>query len=207
MKTLVLLLAVAAAALGATAPALADPGPPLARAAAVCADHATQAAAQAAADTRDTDKDGIYCEELACPCSPEWHAQHGGGDGSPGSPGPTKPTPAKICSRTRDVVEIGISKTRYPAVLEHVRAAIKAGFPRVMTLNRTGAERRRARALRGWKTRPGFDRDEYPMAFARRTWRTHIAYVPASQNRGAGASIGTKLRRWCDGVRFTIVGY
>lgn len=76
-----------------------------------------------------------------------------------------------------------------------------------MTLNRVGAERRRARALRGWKTRPGHDRDEYPMAFGRRTWKAHIAYVPSSQNRGAGASIGTKLRRWCDGVRFTIVGY
>lgn len=206
MKTLVLLLAVAAAALGATAPALADPGRPLASAAAVCADHATQAAAQAAGDTRDSDRDGIFCEELACPCSPEWHAQHGG-DGGAGPAAPSKPTPAKNCSRTKDVIEIGLSKTRYPAVLAHMETAVKAGFPRVMTLNRVGAARRRARALRGWRTRRGHDRDEYPMAFARKTWRAHIAYVPSTQNRGAGASIGTKLRRWCDGVRFTIVGY
>lgn len=127
MKTLVLLLAVAAAALDATAPALADPRP-LARAAVVCADYPTQAAAQAAADTRDSDKDGIYCEELACPCSPAWHAQHGG-DGGAGPAAPSRPTPARTCSRTRDVVEIGISKTRYLAVLEHVRTAITAGFP------------------------------------------------------------------------------
>jgi endonuclease YncB( thermonuclease family) len=37
--------------------------------AAVCADYANQAAAQQAADTRDADHDGIYCEALPCPCS------------------------------------------------------------------------------------------------------------------------------------------
>ncbi len=43
---------------------------PIARAAlATCADHPNQAAAQRAADTRDADGDGIYCETLPCPCS------------------------------------------------------------------------------------------------------------------------------------------
>jgi hypothetical protein len=37
--------------------------------AATCADYPTQAAAQAAGDTRDADGDGIYCESLPCPCS------------------------------------------------------------------------------------------------------------------------------------------
>jgi hypothetical protein len=37
--------------------------------AAVCADYSNQAAAQRAADTRDADGDGIYCEALPCPCS------------------------------------------------------------------------------------------------------------------------------------------
>jgi len=49
---LLLLLALAAGAL------LAVPGP---AEAATCADHATQAAAQNAADTRDADGDGIFC--------------------------------------------------------------------------------------------------------------------------------------------------
>ncbi len=49
-------------------------------AAAVCASHATQQAAQDAKDTFDADGDGIYCETLPCPCSPEWNAQHGGGN-------------------------------------------------------------------------------------------------------------------------------
>jgi hypothetical protein len=34
-----------------------------------CEDYSTQAEAQRAADTRDADGDGIYCESLPCPCS------------------------------------------------------------------------------------------------------------------------------------------
>jgi micrococcal nuclease len=44
-------------------------GAPAARASAVCGDYADQAAAQAAADTRDADGDGVFCESLPCPCS------------------------------------------------------------------------------------------------------------------------------------------
>jgi hypothetical protein len=36
--------------------------------AAVCADFPDQAAAQRAANTRDADRDGVYCERLPCPC-------------------------------------------------------------------------------------------------------------------------------------------
>jgi hypothetical protein len=36
--------------------------------AATCADYSNQADAQRAADTRDADDDGIYCESLPCPC-------------------------------------------------------------------------------------------------------------------------------------------
>src|SRR5262249_37081267 len=54
----------------------------------------THQAAQNAADTRDSDGDGIYCEDLPCPCSPQWHAQHGGGGGGGGSnPTPAPPKP------------------------------------------------------------------------------------------------------------------
>jgi hypothetical protein len=53
--------------------------PPTARAA-TCADYPNQAAAPRAADTRDDDGDGIYCEDLPCPCL------------KPGHGGPTTPT-------------------------------------------------------------------------------------------------------------------
>jgi hypothetical protein len=37
-------------------------------AAATCADYPNQAAAQRAGDTRDADGDGVFCEDLPCPC-------------------------------------------------------------------------------------------------------------------------------------------
>ncbi len=42
---------------------------PASAGAATCADFPNQAAAQHAANTRDGDGDGIYCESLPCPCS------------------------------------------------------------------------------------------------------------------------------------------
>jgi hypothetical protein len=56
------------------------------------------------------------------------------------------------------------------------------------------------------------DRDEVPMAFTLQGSRkapngrsaSHIAYVDASDNRGAGSSIGGKLRRYCNGTRFKV---
>jgi len=55
--------------------------------AAVCADYPNQAAAQQAADTRDADGDGIYCESLPCPCS------KGSGGSEPSTP--STPAPAR----------------------------------------------------------------------------------------------------------------
>src|SRR4051794_12667920 len=67
---------------------------PVAHAAATCADFPDQQSAQNAANTRDGDGDGIYCEDNPCPCSAAWHAQHGGssGGGSTGS-APSRPAP------------------------------------------------------------------------------------------------------------------
>jgi hypothetical protein len=160
-----------------------------------CASYATQAQAQRAANTADPDGDGVYCESLPCPCS----AVSGRSD-RPAA------TPAE-CVPSRDVVTVAISKTRYPAVLDHIASAVRAGWPQVLTLHRAGAGGRREKALAGIPTKPDLDRDEWPMAFARRTWPADVAYVPAAQNRGAGTSIAVKLRRYCDGVRFRVIGY
>src|SRR4051795_11572849 len=56
-----------AAAITMFGPQAAGAGPG-ARIAATCSDYSTQADAQRAADTRDPDHDGIYCESLPCPC-------------------------------------------------------------------------------------------------------------------------------------------
>lgn len=53
---------------------------PAARAAATCSDYSNQAEAQRAADTRDSDGDGVYCEALPCPCLKPGAGGGGGGD-------------------------------------------------------------------------------------------------------------------------------
>ena len=81
--------------------------------AATCSDYSNQADAQRAADTRDADGDGIYCETLPCPCL---GAGGGGGGGSP-TPAPRpKPKPKKraqvISARITSVVDGDTIKVR-----------------------------------------------------------------------------------------------
>jgi 5-methylcytosine-specific restriction endonuclease McrA len=83
---LILLLA-AVAGLGGAGPAAAS---------ATCADYPNQAAAQRAADTRDADHDGIYCESLPCPCLKPGSSSTGAGGvvRPPPAPPPASPTGA-----------------------------------------------------------------------------------------------------------------
>src|SRR3954471_18517445 len=60
-------------------------------AAATCDDYSTQADAQRAADTRDADGDGLYCEDLPCPCL------RPGQSSAPPAPRPTpRPAPRPV---------------------------------------------------------------------------------------------------------------
>ena len=59
--------------------------------AATCSDYPNQAAAQRAADTRDADGDGIYCESLPCPCLKPGDGSSGGSSGSGSTKPKTKP--------------------------------------------------------------------------------------------------------------------
>ncbi|MEZ5121863.1 MAG: NucA/NucB deoxyribonuclease domain-containing protein [Solirubrobacterales bacterium] len=102
---------------------------------------------------------------------------------------------------------MALDRRRHRAVLAHMRRAVRAGWDRVLVLNREGAEERRERLLDEdrYPTREGMDRDEWPMAFARKTWRAHVAYVPSRQNRSAGTIIGNALRPYCNGTTFRVV--
>lgn len=205
------LLLTAGALAGLPVAALAQPASsPQAVAAATCSDYPNQAAAQRAADTRDPDGDGIYCESLPCPCS----SAAGGGGGTPPSP---TPSPGRSCTRPRGVQAISFSATKYPNIRAHFRAALRRGWPRTLVLNRPGADERRDRLLRDIPTRSGFDRDEYPPAVGRgrgkglvrgsspRGWRADVRYVESSENRSHGSSLGGKLRRFCNGTRFRYI--
>src|SRR3712207_3260821 len=91
--------------LGLGLPNAAATSEPTARAAATCADHPNQAAAQRAADTRDADGDGVYCESLPCPCA---GAGDKSGDTPKRAPAPRKRT---SCTKPRKVQNITFSKT------------------------------------------------------------------------------------------------
>jgi hypothetical protein len=178
--------------------------------AATCSDHASQAAAQRAADTRDADGDGLYCESLPCPCS---KPSSGGGK----APKPAHAESRRRCVKARREQSISFSATRYPNIRRHFLAALKAGWARTLVLNRSGADARRDRLLGGFPTRAGFDRDEYPPAVGRgrgrglvagtdpRGWRADVRYVPSVENRSHGSRLGIELRRFCDGTRFRYV--
>ena len=115
------------------------------------------------------------------------------------------------------------SSAKYPNIKKHALAAIALGWPRVMVLNRRGADERRDKLLDPvtFPTRAGFDRDEYPAAVGRGRangtnrglvrgigpigWLADVEYVASSENRSHGSSLGAKLRKFCNGVRFRYV--
>ena len=87
---------------------------PRAHAAATCADYPDQAAAQRAADTRDADGDGIYCEYAAVPVRGT-RATAGGA-----AAGARRPRPLQAqLPRPAGVQPITFSKTKYPNIRRH----------------------------------------------------------------------------------------
>jgi hypothetical protein len=112
------------------------------------------------------------------------------------------------------VQRLVFSADRCSNIRAHYRAAVRKGWPRIMVLNRPGADARGDRLLEAYPTRSGFDRDEHTAAVGRgkgkapergshpRGWKADVAYVPSSENRSHGASLGAKLRDFCNGTRF-----
>jgi hypothetical protein len=151
----------------------------------------------------------IDCESLPCPCS----SAAGGG-------GATKPAlkPKTSCIKPKTVQNITFSASKYRKIRQHFLKALRKGWPRILVLNRPGAAARRARLLTDVPTRDGYDRDEYPPAVGRgkgfhvrgispRGWMADVAYVPSSENRSHGSTMGVKLRRFCNGTKFRYVFY
>lgn len=170
-----------------------------------CADYRSQAQAQRAWEQAgrparaDRNSNGVVCESLSSATAPK--------------------AKTRDCQRPDKVVQIGLSKTKYPNILDHVEDAIASGWPAVMVINREGATERRNRLLRDYPTKPGMHRDEYPMAMGRGKgpgleqgnspsgWKASVRYIPEAENSSSGAVIGIKLRRYCDGTRFSLIGY
>jgi Deoxyribonuclease NucA/NucB len=158
----------------------------------------------------DADGDGIPCESL--PGAPSVAPD---GPAPSEEPAPTEdpsgneqaPEKNKSCKLPKKVVSISFSKTKYPNIKAHTERAIAKGQPRILKLNRKGADERRRKLLENIPTKKGYDRDEYSPAFARKTWKADVEYVPSSENRSHGSVMGKKLSPYCDGTRFKYVWY
>jgi hypothetical protein len=67
------------------------------------------------------------------------------------------------------VQRLVFSSAKYPNIKAHTLAAIRDGWPRILVVNRPGADERRDRLLAesGLPPRADEDRDEYPPAVGR----------------------------------------
>ncbi|QST00325.1 DNRLRE domain-containing protein [Pontibacillus sp. ALD_SL1] len=99
-------------------------------------------------------------------------------------------------------VEVTTPSNRYPETSKHIQEAQKAGHLDTLTIDRSGAKSRRRDSLRGREKVPGKDLDEYPPAMFKEGGKgASVRPVSPSDNRGAGAYLGNKLRNYPDGTK------
>jgi Deoxyribonuclease NucA/NucB len=116
-----------------------------------------------------------------------------------GTGGRPKPTP-KI-SKT-----IYIDKKKYPESAKHIEEAAKKGKPTTLTINRPGAKQNRKDSLRGFPTKKGKDRDEWPPAMSKEGGKgASVKYINPSDNRGSGSIMGQGIKGLPDGAVVKIV--
>lgn len=162
-----------------------------------CSGYSTQGQAQSAWESNgrqpasaDGDKDGKVCESL-----------------------PSSTSSSTACIKRSIPVVVSLSRSKYPETVLHTEQAIKRWRqPRILTINRLGATANR----QAWKSLVPKsidtdgngqveDRDEYPPAFSKQGGRNaNISFVDASDNRGAGSTMGSALHKYCNGQRFVL---
>jgi hypothetical protein len=124
------------------------------------------------------------------------------------------------CKHTKRTIIVNLDNHRHRAVLRHAWAAIADGQPRILHIDRAGADHNRDQSLAGvpsWgqltakqhqRIDPDHpnelhDRDEYPPAESDEGGKgADIRYVLAGVNRSAGAVMGAQLAPYCDGTTF-----
>lgn len=100
---------------------------------------------------------------------------------------------------------VTVSKGRFPQSAKHIEDAVASGKPNTLTINRAGATANRRDSLRGVKTKPGLDRDEFPPAVFQEGGKgASVRHINRGDNRGAGACIGAQCRGLSDGTRVRI---
>jgi hypothetical protein len=112
---------------------------------------------------------------------------------------------AASCQTQHNSVHVQLSASRYPQTTDHITDAIAAGQPSLLHIDRADEDAHREASLADYPARAGFDRDEYVPAMSREGGAgADVRYIDPSDNRGAGASMGNQLERWCEGQPFRI---
>lgn len=107
---------------------------------------------------------------------------------------------------SEQVITIEFPSDRYPETAAHIREAIAHGESDTCTIDRTHIGDHRKESLKGIPTKKGKDRDEWPMALCREGGKgADVKYVRPADNRGAGAWIRNKLKKYRDGTRVRFV--
>ncbi len=113
---------------------------------------------------------------------------------------------ATECEGESEVVDVKLSRKKYPESAQHIEEAIKEGQPDTLTIDRRGASSRRKASLQGVNTVPGLDRDEYPPAMSKEGGTgASVKLINPSDNRGSGSSISGKLRNYPNGTKYRII--
>ncbi|MGN4984074.1 RHS repeat-associated core domain-containing protein [Aeromonas dhakensis] len=108
----------------------------------------------------------------------------------------------KKSSRSDCDYELDVDSSVYPQTTQHIQEAMDNGHPYIVTIDRSGAKSNRAKSLKGIKTKPNLDRDEWPMAmFEEGGVGASVKHIDPSDNRGAGFSIGKALADLPDGTK------
>jgi len=104
------------------------------------------------------------------------------------------------------VTDVIVDSSKHPESAAHIRDAQAAGQPKVLTLNRGGANANRRESMKDVPRQPGKDRDEYPPAmFSEGGKGASVRPISASDNRGAGACMGNQCRGLPDGSKVRII--
>lgn len=128
-------------------------------------------------------------------------------------PQPLSPLRKDGCTYNADKpVNVVLDSDRYPASALHIYLAARAGVPQTLHINRDPGYDIRKNSLEGIPSNSTFDRDESPFALSneaavynKKVGTSDIAYIPFSDNRGSGSSMGGQLSKYCTGQSFRIV--